>query len=181
MQIPSSKMSTRRPVFVIVTADTCGHCTTFKNKTLPSLKSRILSEGKCSLVEINFPNTNTIPGPEYHPHLKKYIGWFPTFFLFTGSSWSDHSKPLNGIILNGKLEGDEPKFVSSVNLSDDSIISWINRSISSNPLFTNDESQSLSTPTNSPPDIRLNIKSSNNNLQRVPTIGKNIKFKARSF
>ena len=122
-------MASKKPVFVIITSSTCGHCQTFKTKYRDEVASRIKAEGKANLVEINFPTSNAVPGPEYHPNLVKYIGWFPEFVLFTGESWENHSIDLDGVIMAGAGWDDKgrPKFNQEESRLDvEGIISWVN-------------------------------------------------------
>ena len=92
----------QKPVFVLVTADTCGHCKNFKSTVWPTFESGLKQEGKVRIVHINLRTMGDKIGPEYHPDIIKYISWFPTVMMFNGT-WDNHSVPLEGDIFNGPM------------------------------------------------------------------------------
>jgi len=128
-----------KPVFVLLMAKTCGHCANFKSKRWPSIKEELLKDGKVDIVEIELETQTTKPPSKYHPDLHKYIGWFPSMFLFNGDSWNNHNSELKGIIKNGKLTDDGVKNVKSggkiVDYSQESILAWVDSNLNQNPIF----------------------------------------------
>lgn len=153
-------MASKKSVFVILTSSTCGHCQTFKSKYRDEVIKRVKDDGKVNFVEINFPTSNSVPGPEYHPDLVKYIGWFPEFIIFTGESWENHSIELIGSIMAGKMVSGRPEFVQEESRLDvDSIISWINKEVPSGPF---ESSESLGGP------YRVNTAHPTNVIQSSP-------------
>lgn len=166
-----------KPVLVLVTADTCGHCVNFKKNELNNLKQALQNEDKVYLIEINLPNTQSTPGIEYHPDCKKYIGWYPTFLLFSGSTWFNHNVPLKGSILNGKFKDDQVIHVGGYKMLTNNIIDWINQELSSNPIF-NEPRSSVVLVNN---DNKTLSSKFIDNKKLVPTSGKRLKIVPRDF
>ena len=126
-----------RPVFVLLTATTCGACRIFKRKTWPSLKKALEEKGEVQIVEIEVLDPGSKPDLiKYHKQLYRFIGWFPTMSLYPAERWFNHSSELIGIVKNGKIvppgKNDEgsivPEHIEPVGkiiLSEEDIIKWI--------------------------------------------------------
>lgn len=131
-----------KPVFVLLMAETCAHCANFKNKRWPSIKEELVKQNEVDIVELELETQTTKPSNKYHPDLSKYIGWFPTMFLFNGDSWNNHNSELKGVIKNGKLTNNGVENVKSggklVDYSQESIISWVNKNLSQNLIFNSE-------------------------------------------
>ena len=120
-------MTSKKPVFVIVTSGSCGHCKTYKEKQRVELVNRIKSEGKVNLIEIDLPGSRVEIKPEYHPDLTRYIAFFPQFLLFTGESWDNKSGRLEGVSINGEMINDKIELINKPTKSDTNfILNWIN-------------------------------------------------------
>ena len=130
-----------KPVFVLLTATTCPGCVNFKAKVWPSLKEELIKDNKVQVVHIEVPTTGSKPDPtKYHPELSRFIGWFPTMFLFPADRWNNHSSQLIGIVKNGKIvppgvndQGTQiPEHVEpmvQINVSKEDTIKWIDFTI----------------------------------------------------
>ena len=93
-----------KPVFVLLTSTTCPSCVNFKAKVWPSLKEDLEKQNKVKVVTIEVPTNSSKPDKQsYHPELSRFIGWFPTMFLFPADRWNNHSSELIGIVKNGKI------------------------------------------------------------------------------
>lgn len=142
-----------RPVFVLLTAKTCGACHRFKNTIWDDLKKELERQGKVQIVTIDVPTTTSKPDPtKYHKSLHRFIGWWPTMSLFPADRWYNHNSELVGIVKNGKLvppkevvdkdgkkktipEHVEP-VVGKFNLSKEDILRWIDYTLSNDRIFT---------------------------------------------
>ena len=127
-------MFAHKPVLVIVTSTTCGHCHDFKSQVRDDLVAKIRETGKVNVVETNFESATAAPGPEYHPSFVSYIGWFPEFILFTGDSWENHDSELKGEIMGGKMTDGKPEWVQGgPRPTVDGITGWINEKLATEP------------------------------------------------
>ena len=156
------------PVFVIVTADNCGHCRNFKEKQWPFLKQKLQNDGRVKIIEIPLPTMGTIPGEEYHSDLVKYIGWYPTFLLFNGSTWNNKMTILKGLIYSGEIVNGKPTYRNGESGDADSIYKWVISRLQ-DPVIT-----SL--------DQSYVTKSSNINTgetKLIPTVGKSYPYRQR--
>lgn len=140
-----------RPVFVLLTAETCGSCKHFKNSTWNSIKKELEKRNRVRIVEINVPSTGSKPdSSKYHPELSRWIGWFPTIILFPSDRWDNHNSVLTGIIKNGEIKrpntvkdknGDwmpeHVSFVGKMNLSKGDVLKWVDFTLDKVPIFAN--------------------------------------------
>lgn len=131
----------KRPIFVIITADNCGHCGIFKSQVWPTLEPVLKEQNKVLTVAISIPKM-TEPLPSEHlgmaiPNdLRRYANWFPTFILCTPGSWYSGGT-LEAFVYNGKFTDDIMKPVrGGPPHTKDNLVNWINSTISSNPSFT---------------------------------------------
>lgn len=173
---------------VIITAQTCGACNTYKmnteNNFMTSLRSfsnnrRNKGLGGIDVININLPSTQPSPDQienlnRYHPDLGPYLGWFPTFLLFTDSSWKNKQGKLNGVVYNGEYLNGVWKAVgrSPINLSN--LMAWINDSITKNDIFTGNLASPQATPIlNSSSRLRpiMSDHSLSNSLVTLPSMG----------
>lgn len=125
-----------KPVLVLIMSKTCGACIGFKRDKWGDLKNYLIKRNDVDIVEITVdPPSTTLE--QYHPDLAKYVGWYPTILLFSGSNWSNKSSSLKGFVKNGKLEGDKVTNVpfevngmkKQIDYSPDSIGKWIDNNI----------------------------------------------------
>jgi hypothetical protein len=127
----------RKPIFVLVTAEDCGYCTILKERIWSTLRAKILKQNKVDIVEIHLPSRSAQINTNIYPRdLKRFIGWFPTMILFPRSSWYNNigkdGEDLIGIIKNGKIapatETTPEKFiqVGEIDFSEESVLNWIN-------------------------------------------------------
>ena len=136
-----------RPVFVLITSKVCPSCHGFKKKVWPDLRRELEHEDKVKIITIDVPTLDSKPDPDkYHPDLKRYIGWFPTVSLFPASSWRDRSSELKGIIKdgriipaghdkNGKFQPERVAIVVKPNVTKNSILNWVDKTLNENRLF----------------------------------------------
>lgn len=183
-------------ILVIFTATSCGACIKYKKIFRDDVLNKLISEGKVSIIEINFPTFNVVLGPEYHPQLKKYIGWFPEFVLFTNESWYNYSTDLIGYIMGGRIVNGEAKPEKPIAPNAENVSNWINRTIASEmveniPLSQQSQSNiAMNYGGNRNIDEKKSIvieNKNNTNIQNgntelrnskfVPTIGNKIKYK----
>jgi thiol-disulfide isomerase/thioredoxin len=140
-----------KPVFVIVTAQNCGHCHRFSN-TYPQLADMIRNTGLVEVIELKLPSISSVPNPDIYPlDIQRYIKWYPTFILFPGRVWNHaltgKNNRLDGVVFNGRVFNDEVKHFNyipetknmAISLTPDNLIAWI-RSELDTPLFRNSES-----------------------------------------
>lgn len=130
---PKMSLSDNRPVFVLATADNCGHCVDFKNRTWDQLKSQIEHDNKVRVVELNLPKTTSriedLPESQYIPKdVKRFIRWFPTMFIIDGKSWNqgvkDKETKLVGSVFNGREKDGIYEYVGG-GVTENAILSWI--------------------------------------------------------
>ena len=130
-----------RAYFVLVTADTCSFCHSFRRNTKAPLIASIQSLQGVAFHEINIASTEGTTDHEmrqYHPQLRQKIAWFPTFLLFNGS-WNNPTTHLQGVVYNGTITSSgKAKF----NIPGDrqpmdqvAITNWVNQQLVSNPIF----------------------------------------------
>lgn len=111
-----------KPRFLIVTADTCGACRAFKENSLKPLLEK-LKNTNVDVLQANLPDMS--PGnlvnvqPEIPATVQTYIKWYPIMLLFPANSWEPE------VYDNGSL-GHKPE----------TIVDWINKTISSNSRFS---------------------------------------------
>jgi thioredoxin-related protein len=133
-----------KPVFVIVTADTCSHCRYFKSAHLTKLKDKIQRDNSVDLVEISLPTTSTttLDTTVYPIDIKRWIQWFPTFLLFTAESWKSRGK-LVGFVFNGQFtRSGKLEYIKEFESTDDeSVYQWI-LTKSKDPIFANPHNSS---------------------------------------
>jgi hypothetical protein len=113
-------------VLVLIMSDACGHCRTFKNNELDTLRKRLYSEFKnVSLEVINLPEFGS-PLPSGCPQsLRNIIAWYPMLILLTNEQWRTGTLS-NCMIFNGiSNPGAKPRYVSKYSLSVDHIFDWI--------------------------------------------------------
>jgi hypothetical protein len=152
---------TTTAVLVFISANDCVHCTNFIKNELGKLEARVANIKKVEFVHIHLESRFLKVGAEYHPQLTSYIGWYPTFLLFTYSSWHSRNE-LYGVILNGIKMGNAIHQVNSSQFTEvttDNIINWVNRNIEHNSIFSNNMNP-----------IYVNQATSNNNNFVLKTV-----------
>ena len=138
-----------RPVFVLTTSATCGPCSYFKQNVWPNLREKLESDNKVNIVHIEVPTQGVAPDPDkYHPAVRNFIGWYPTMSIFLASDWrnkKDEAK-LRGIIKNGSIvkttgKPDRVELEGDPDISEKSILEWVDYSLNNNKLFKNQDIQ----------------------------------------
>lgn len=136
---PTKNMATSKPVFVGITSNSCGHCHVYRANQKGKIAEHLHDIGIVEMIEIHMDTSdpNSI-GSQYHPDLSKLIAWFPIFFVFTGDSWNDHSKPLIGDVLGGYIKDGVSHNVQENRPRHDfdGIIGWIKDTIRNNKYNT---------------------------------------------
>jgi hypothetical protein len=173
-----------QPVFILLTAKGCGHCTKLY-EIWPSIKSKI--EGlpnKITIVEIRQEGTQANINPSIYPKdLETYRKWFPMILLVNGSVWNkamsnlgvNNDVKLNAAIMNGKMGEKGPEFKSQYGKIDpDSVAKFITETLSSNGWSAADKKLPVSIPTIQPTNKTLintgNGASVNNTItNNIPT------------
>lgn len=126
-----------KPVLVLVMSKMCGACQNFKAKMLPELEKELKKDPRFRFIILDFPNM-AIPldksGKEFHPNLRNFIEFFPTFLLFPGNLWDDPSSNLKGVAKH------ELKKNPNIDYSKSSLNSWIEDTLKRDPLFNDDSS-----------------------------------------
>ncbi len=141
---------------VIVTAKNCGGCINYKKRTESDLLSGIktLSDnrksrgiGGIAVININLESTRSPSSSifdRYHTDLKQFVGWFPTFLLFSNKSWDNKSSKLEGLVYNGEyLNGRWGLSKSPTSTDKSHIMGWIENSIGQNSIFLGNASNSI--------------------------------------
>ncbi len=146
----SKTPNSKKHVFVMAFSSTCGHCRTFKNSKRKPLLNLLSKAGTVEVVELNLTaqNSHTLLTSN-HPDLPKYIGWYPSFMLFTRSSWTNKNTKLEGFVLNGKISGDKVVFDNSkaYSVKPEFIRDWINKKLK-DPMFNKVEKEKVVIVTN---------------------------------
>ena len=176
-------MATSKPVFVMVTAATCGACQNLHKRWSP-IRKAIQSLGTVRLVEIQLPDMGAqVVAQGYPADLQRYIFWFPTAFLFTGENWDDvvagRGKTLDGVILNGIVGNPRPQS-GKYSLTSEGLTSWVHDTLQ-NPKFSS-RSKSPSTPS----DPRSRLFARVQKERYIPTSGsaeicRKMKLKAKTI
>lgn len=126
-----------KPVFVATFAEEdCSHCREFKKNHWINVQQG-LSKLPMTVVTVELGKRSVKPGQRGFPDdLERYIGWYPTFALFTAKSWKQRGV-LEGTVLNSRRD-DMGLLVSNptYNLDRDGIVSWVENQLRTNSLFT---------------------------------------------
>lgn len=120
-----------KPVLVILTSDTCGHCVIFRKGPRVDVLNALRDQDRVEIVEIHTNNSSGDLGAQNHPDLGSFIAWNPAFLLFTGESWGNHDTPLIGEILGGKKIGSEIRSILTNRPKHDvnGIVGWVNKTL----------------------------------------------------
>src|SRR5690606_11334215 len=99
-------------VLVVITATPCGACKVYKDKTRKFFIEEAEKIPNLTIIEVNMPsfsfNVNNATDlnnkkVDLVPDIVRFVGWYPTFVLFSAKSWQSRGT-LNGVILNGYLD-----------------------------------------------------------------------------
>jgi hypothetical protein len=152
-----------KPVFCLVTAMKCPHCTQFR-QDWGEIRRTIESTGLVRIVDIELVSTADVPSAEKYPKdLARYVKWFPTFLLFSGKSWNAASPELasydgrnqgdlkiDGTIFNGSMDANgNAKYVHRFAPTKDNLINWIQNELKGDALAPSQQLMSLLSPTQS--------------------------------
>ena len=143
---------------VIVTAKNCGGCINYKKRTESSLLAEIerfsnnrktRGIGGMEVINIGLESTRSTSSSifdRYHTDLKQFVGWFPTFLLFSNKSWKNKGSKLEGLVYNGEYLGGRWGLSKSPTSTDAShIMGWIKNSIAQNSIFLENILSSVTT------------------------------------
>lgn len=133
----SGAPNSMKHIFVMAFSSTCGHCRTFKSTKRKPLLDLLSKAGTVEVVELNLtPQNSRTLLTSTHPDLPRHIGWYPTFMLFTRSSWSNKNTKLEGFILNGKISGGKAVFDNSrpYSVKPEHIRDWVKKRLE-DPMF----------------------------------------------
>lgn len=117
-----------RPVFVVITAENCGHCKSFKNGPWPDTKAALESMGTVRVVHIELAAMGDALPPQYPSTLQTYIRGFPTLLLVSGESWNralQSGGPLDYQVFGTDAIGKRGTY----SRDKAGIISWINNAV----------------------------------------------------
>ena len=115
-----------KPMFVMVTADTCGHCQNLHKKWNP-IRKAIQSLGTVRVTEVKLPQMGSkVTDQGYPAGIQKHIRWFPTGLMFSGEVW-DKAVGGDGEDMDGLVM--EP----TTPLTAESITGWIKNNVSKLP------------------------------------------------
>lgn len=119
-RIGPSKSSSRQPVFVLVTSESCPACHNFLEERWPTLQEELQKLNFSEIKHIQLPHSTD------HPEgLDKYVSWFPTMMVFSYDSWHKPEVPLNGEVFGG-VWNEEAGRVEFDNFDPevDKVVSW---------------------------------------------------------
>jgi len=128
-----------KPVFVMVTAKTCGHCQNLHKKWGP-IRKAIQGLGTVKLTELNLPTMGAkVTDQGYPAGIQKHIGWYPTGLMFDGDVWEQakagNVQDMPGLVMDMRTP-----------LTAEGITEWIKNNISKIPKETPSESKSPEVP-----------------------------------
>lgn len=141
-------------ILIIITAKTCHHCTTFKEKYY----NRVIDDAKAinslNILHIDLPTmtvdfqkefSNINKGKEkvfldikgqvfpINDNIKNMIKWFPQFMLVPMSAWLS-GKPFNCSVFNGVLnDGKVTQVEEVVPLNAITIMDWVKQNLNKKP------------------------------------------------
>lgn len=133
------------PVLVVITADRCPACKNYKSicrekfisaaKKIPNLRVKEFDVPSPEPFDINKAfNLETGQKAEGPADLRNYLGWYPSFALFSGSSWDSNGK-LQGVVMNGTVvDGKVTKQQGGktyVNSNPEQCLEWLNANLGS--------------------------------------------------
>ncbi len=119
-----------KPIVLLFFSKTCGACVNFKRKLLPELEKEMSADSRITYQIIEFNDMQIPNDGKYHPELKNgFIRFFPTLMIVPANLWNNHKSKLKAVVKHG----DEER--PNVDYSKASILSWINDTITKNPLF----------------------------------------------
>jgi hypothetical protein len=153
---------------VLVMSEQCGACQQFKARLLPTIQRDLENDHRFKFVILEFPTMRVNPpkNNEYHPDLRNFIKWFPTFIMFPSNLWENSRSKLTGVIKHGDEEN--PK----IDYSRNSLFSWIDETLkkpgfSSNNILVVDNGKPLGSMSKHTVDGK----------HYVPTLGTYTKFR----
>ena len=128
-----------KPVFCMITADTCGHCQNLNKKWEP-IRKAINSLGTVDLKKIKLKTMGSKIPNTYPAGIQKHLQWFPTGLMFSRDIWNNASRAGNNEDMPGlKMEPTTP-------LTAEGITGWIKNNVSKLQNKSEDESKSPAPP-----------------------------------
>ena len=135
-----------KPVLVLVMSQLCGACHNFKKKMLPELERELKGDNRFRFLVLDLPEMGVprsgkaINENEFHPDLKNgFVEFFPTLLLFPGNLWNNKDSKLKGVPKHDLKKNPE------VDYSKNSILSWIDKTIRNNSMFSGNNTNSKKT------------------------------------
>lgn len=123
-----------KPIVLLVMAKTCSACVNFKRKLLPELEKELSADSRITYQIVEFDDMQIPNTGKHHPELKNgFVRFFPTLMIVPANLWNNHKSKLKAVVKHG----DEER--PNVDYSKASILSWINDTITKNPLFQSGE------------------------------------------
>ena len=123
-------------IFIILTADDCGACNTFKNTNLKKILDMTSKIDNITVHNINLKRRSDAISDRYHPQFRtpKTGRWYPSFYLFTEHDFYSFNKPLTGKTIGGIFESGNMKQDPSIEFSfeADFVYKWIISNIEKN-------------------------------------------------
>lgn len=123
-------------IFIILTADDCGACNTFKNTNLKKIMDMTSKINNITVHNINLKRRSDAISERYHPQFRKPINgkWYPSFYLFTEHDFYSFNKSLTGKTIGGTFENGTMNRDPSIEYSFDAnfVFNWIISNIEKN-------------------------------------------------
>src|SRR5665648_971061 len=124
----STNNTDHRPVVVCVTSDDI-HSNIFKKSHWTELKPLLEADTRIRLVEIH---GSRIPD-QYPQDIQRFIQWFPTLLLVSGSSWNKGGK-LKATVFNRHDNDGCISYCIGLTANKDNVLTWLNTQLQK-PLF----------------------------------------------
>lgn len=144
-------------VFIMVTADTCGACRSFKSQYFIDTIEKLKTIKSLAIMHINLPTMDAqidqkflhaLKGKPYmNPEFAKVVRWYPSFFVFDANVWYNSNSKLNGKVANGIMVDRNGVMVAEISqrspdvntptaprvaITDDGIYNWVLSIVNSN-------------------------------------------------
>lgn len=113
--------------FILITSKMCGHCTSFKNRNLDSLKSSLTKINNIEYIEIETPtmDASNIKNFVNYPipnNLSSMVRWFPYILMISSKNWQ---QGLTSDLTKDQVDAYNPQ----QGMSTENIIKWVNKTL----------------------------------------------------
>ncbi|MEM5804175.1 MAG: hypothetical protein QW350_05580 [Candidatus Aenigmatarchaeota archaeon] len=155
--------------FIIVTSNSCFHCTRFKKEILSSLQDSIIKKGNIEIIHINIERFD-FPSKGYPKGLKNLVQWYPTFILIPSKYWENIEEGIKTetiFVFNGKYnnEGYAMLLEKRRSITLEELLKWIDENIQN--LQSIQSKQRIQVKTESEKKI---VKKTNNSIKFIDRI-----------